>query len=50
MFNCGYPANSCVGGEIFNTEKSKWEKLYFSGGNEIVVLKGWVWRHDVLAD
>ena len=48
MFNCGYPVSSCVGGEIFNTENSKREKLYFLGGNEFVVLKGGVWRHDVL--
>ena len=48
MFNCGYPVSSCVGGEIFNTENSKREKLYFLGGNEFVVLKGGVGRHDVL--
>ena len=37
-----------LGGEIFNTENSKRGKLYFLGGNEFVVLKGGVWRHDVL--
>ena len=49
-FNCGYPASSCVGGEIFNAENSKRGKLYVSGGNEFVVRKEGVWRHEVLAD